>query len=99
MKAPTGGVSRIRPRNQGRLKKAAETERRRAAHEGRPASAAGVLSALPLDLGPFLLPSRVVHAVVLAVAAVGDGRFPEPDAVEVRRPPVGGVLRATAPLD
>src|SRR5919202_71308 len=57
----------------------------------------GVRSAL--DLGPFLLPDRVVHAVLLAVPAVRDRRLPELDAVEVGRGSVRVVLGASALLD
>src|SRR3954452_868434 len=44
---------------------------------------------LTLDLGPGLLPGVVGHAVVLAVAAIGDGRLPELDLREVLRVGIG----------
>src|SRR3954453_119328 len=40
---------------------------------------------LPLDLLPGLRPTRVVSAIGLTVAAVGDRGLPELDAVEVSR--------------
>src|SRR3954452_14138527 len=49
-----------------------------------------------LELCPGLLPFRVVHAVVLAVAARGDRGLPELDRVEVGREPAEGVLLAGA---
>src|SRR6188474_1217312 len=49
-----------------------------------------------LDVSPGCLPLRVVHAVVLAVAAVLHRRLPELDRVEVGRRGVGVVLRARA---
>src|SRR6478609_10866042 len=51
---------------------------------------------LALELGPGLLPLRVVHAVLLAVAAVGDRRLPEVDLLEVLERRVGVVLRTRA---
>src|SRR6185437_10241825 len=54
---------------------------------------------LPCYFRPLLLPDRVVHAVALAVAAFGDGRLPELDAVEVRRRRVGVVGGAGPLLD
>src|SRR5947209_3858134 len=48
------------------------------------------------QLRPGLLPLRVVHAVVLAVAARGHRRLPELDRVEVLRRRVRVVLRARA---
>src|ERR1043165_10092040 len=49
-----------------------------------------------LEPGPGLLPLRVVLAVALAVAAVGDRRLPEVDLLEVRERRVGVVLLARA---
>src|SRR6266498_3805270 len=97
--APTGGARSSSARSHGLRKNAAETARRRAAHDGRPVSYGGELRELPLDLRPLLLPDRVVQTVLLAVAAVRDRRLPELDAVEVRRRCVRVVLRATALLD
>src|SRR2546426_7608325 len=51
---------------------------------------------LTLEPSPGLLPLRVVHAVVLAVAARGDRGLPEVDLLEVRERSVGVVLRAGA---
>src|SRR4051812_35801235 len=48
------------------------------------------------QLSPGLLPLRVVHAVLLAVAAVGDRRLPELDRVEVLRRRAAVVLRCGA---
>ncbi len=60
------------------------------------ASYAWLDSRLALDLGPGLLPLAVVHAVRLAVAAVGDRRLPELDRLEVRGRRIGVVLLARA---
>src|SRR6476620_6100955 len=77
---PRGGSSSTEARSHGRRQKAALT-RRRAAHFGRPASAAEVTIELPgrlsLDRRPGFQPLVVVHAVLLAVAAVGERRLPE----------------------
>src|SRR3954454_9300181 len=51
---------------------------------------------LPLQLRPGLLPLRVVHAVLLAIAAVGHRRLPELDRAEVRRRGPAVVLRRRA---
>src|SRR5581483_8204959 len=51
---------------------------------------------LALEPRPGLLPLRVVHAVVLPVAAVGDRGLPEVDLLEVRERRVGVVLLARA---
>src|SRR3954466_1577683 len=48
------------------------------------------------ELRPGLHPLRVVHALLLAVAAVGDRRLPELDRVEVRRRRTAVVLRRRA---
>src|SRR4051812_19367570 len=91
----SGAESSVVARNQGRRQNAAET-RRRAGSRPPPARYARFGSYLPPGLGPGLLPLVVVHAVVVAVAAVGDRRLPELDLVEVRRRSIGVVLLARA---
>src|SRR5712691_9138667 len=50
-----------------------------------PPARGGPAAESALQLRPGLLPLRVVHAVVLAVAAGGDRRLPELDRSEVLR--------------
>src|SRR5437899_1109271 len=54
---------------------------------------------LARDLRPGSLPGVVVHAVLLAVPAVGDGRLPEVDLLVVRERLVQVVLRTGSGLD
>src|SRR3954449_1884773 len=92
-------------RSHGRRNSAAEVRVRAEPAVEPGAGAAGVAVVieprgrpLALDLRPLLLPGVVVHAVLLAVAAVAGRRLPEADRVEVRRRRVGVVLRARALL-
>src|SRR4051812_5739399 len=73
---------------------AARRSRRAAA--GPPERGGPAAQGSALELCPGLLPLRVVHAVVLAVAARGDRRLPELDRVEVRRRGAAVVLRGGA---
>src|SRR6202142_1307169 len=70
--------------------------RARRAGAGPPERGGPALGGSALQLRPGLLPLRVVHAVVLAVAAGGDRRLPELDRVEVRGRCAAVVLRRRA---
>src|SRR5258708_8820835 len=86
-------------RNQGRRKSPADTGMGAVLLTAKPEVEFTVSLGLASYFRPLLLPGAVVHAVVLAVAAVRHGRLPELDAVEVGARCVRVVLRARALLD
>src|SRR5258708_4343178 len=86
-------------RTHGRRKSPADTRMRAVLLTAKPEVEFTVSLGLASYFRPLLLPGAVVHAVVLAVAAVRHGRLPELDAVEVGTRCVRVVLRARALLD